>query len=497
MSKEKEEETNKYENVIHKDSFNKNFLPIYDNANAIDYYDIIISIDSFENLLTGWEMKYSMKGFEQYDSQKDKKSCVVGIVGNANKGKTFILQQLIGIQLPTGYSVKTEGLSLKYPLFEQQNVILLDSAGLETPLKNNGNYTLDKSKSEEEQLKDISSIARDKQLTELFLQQFVIQHSNILILVVGLLTYSDQKLLNRIKRDLNNTDKKLFVIHNMFPFVTIEQVEEYIKEVLMKSLTFKLETQIMQNLNQNKSSEQSKNENTKYFVEIRNETQQNNSKPSSIVHFIMANESSEAGEYYNKSTINQLKQQCICFTDIKPFPIIEKLTMFLEGMSSKIMETPILIQHELDCLEKSIKLKRNTIELKRCLVDELGFSNFFGYNITPPYSHYIEDKQFVIEFEMPGEVKKLVVKVQTLNENLLFTITGEKVLNPMINGSQNEFYSNQEVGLFDLEILIPHDEIQLKTKKTTKSTCKDGLISIYFELQEKLENDEQSITFNN
>ena len=41
--------------------------------------------------------------------------------------------------------------------------------------------------------------SREKIMTELFLQNYIIHNSDILIIVVGLLTYSEQKLLNRIK----------------------------------------------------------------------------------------------------------------------------------------------------------------------------------------------------------------------------------------------------------------------------------------------------------
>jgi hypothetical protein len=41
--------------------------------------------------------------------------------------------------------------------------------------------------------------SREKLITELFLQNYIINNSDILIIVVGILTYSEQKLLNRIK----------------------------------------------------------------------------------------------------------------------------------------------------------------------------------------------------------------------------------------------------------------------------------------------------------
>ena len=62
-----------------------------------------------------------------------------------------------------------------------------------------------------------------------------------------MLTYSEQKLLNRIRtkflkarNNKNNIHKPLFIIHNLMTFKTIKQVEEYINDLLLKSATFDL-----------------------------------------------------------------------------------------------------------------------------------------------------------------------------------------------------------------------------------------------------------------
>ena len=47
------------------------------------------------------------------------------------------------ISLPSGISIRTEGLSIKYPElegFENRKIVLLDSAGLETPVLKDENY---------------------------------------------------------------------------------------------------------------------------------------------------------------------------------------------------------------------------------------------------------------------------------------------------------------------------------------------------------------------
>ena len=212
--------------------------------NEVDAYDIVIDVNSISNITKGWDVKMSEKGRAQYQKQSNKKSCVVGVVGNKNKGKSFILTKLAGIKLPSGHSLTTKGLSVKYPTIDQQNIVLLDTAGLETPItsstevydlkKELDNKLAEEKKEFDESLEGLpdddgskerkekehednlrreilSKFTTDKQITEYFLQTFILQESHILIFLVEQLTYSDQKLLNRIKNEfmIESTDHKV------------------------------------------------------------------------------------------------------------------------------------------------------------------------------------------------------------------------------------------------------------------------------------------------
>jgi hypothetical protein len=142
-------------------------------------------------------------------------------------------------RLPTGYSIKTEGLSIKYPQLKDHpnlKLVLLDSAGLETPVLNN----LQRNNIEVEFIEK----ARDKLLTEVFLQNFIIQNSDLLLLVFGKLSFEEQKLLEKVKRDMKNLKRKesLFVIHNLKEFERKSHIENYIKEILLNSSTFNIES---------------------------------------------------------------------------------------------------------------------------------------------------------------------------------------------------------------------------------------------------------------
>ena len=58
--------------------------------------------------------------------------------------------------------------------------------------------------------------AKDKIMTELFLENFIIKVSHILLVVVGKLTYSEQILINKVKVESKKQNKeRIFIIHNL------------------------------------------------------------------------------------------------------------------------------------------------------------------------------------------------------------------------------------------------------------------------------------------
>ena len=219
--------------------------------NAIEFYDVIVCIQSIKDFIKGWNVIFSERFKNYKEIFINDKVLKIGIIGNSNKGKSFILSKLSKIQLPYGTSIKTEGLSLKYPDLEKyknRKIALLDSAGLETPVvkTNNDNYAFNEKEKKEQNIniekqernrsEYFKEKSREKLITELFLQNYIIHNSDILIVVVGLLTYSEQKLLNRIKIELKRAklNKTLYIIHNLMTYTTIEQVESYINDIIKK-----------------------------------------------------------------------------------------------------------------------------------------------------------------------------------------------------------------------------------------------------------------------
>ena len=84
--------------------------------------------------------------------------------------------------------------------------------------------------------------------------------------------------------------------------------------------------------------------------------------------------------------------------------------------SNKMMVHPIESLDEFEKSETEIKLiskdkeeEQKRLLFNRCLVDELGFSNFYGANFEPKYAYFktiIDKKPYVcIQVEIPGECK--------------------------------------------------------------------------------------------
>jgi hypothetical protein len=92
-----------------------------------------------------------------------------------------------------------------------------------------------------EQYRKFKENAIDKMVTEFFLQNLIKNISDILLVVVGELTYSEQLLIQKIKVESKKQNKKrIFIIHNLKEFRTKEQVEDYIKNSLLKCSLFDL-----------------------------------------------------------------------------------------------------------------------------------------------------------------------------------------------------------------------------------------------------------------
>ena len=129
------------------------------------------------------------------------RGAVVAVLGLYDKGKTFVLNNLTDSKLPSGKKVSTKGLSFKHVEVDGGTpFILLDSEGSYAPVK----------------VTDELSVV-EKETTELFLQELIFEMSDYFLCVVNDFTSLDQRYLDKLTRNLQNSNKpfrEVIVVHN-------------------------------------------------------------------------------------------------------------------------------------------------------------------------------------------------------------------------------------------------------------------------------------------
>ena len=443
------------------------------NENMSTFYNMIIKINSMNELTkNGWQIVNNMAKDNNEENENkeiiyEKKVSIVSVLGDKNSGKSFILHLLTGKDIPNGYTVTTEGLSFIIPPNKESsdNYILIDTAGTESPLLNDN---LDISVEEK------NKMAKDRQITDYFLQKFLLEKSDIFICVVDNLSLTVQKFINRIIK--NYTYKTIFIIHNLKTFIEKKQVENYIDNILKKSITFKLKEDKFFSLDRCKSN--NSNENQIFYKQELKE------KERIIIHLITANEESEAGKYYNGTTIEYLKNKLTQVLEKKQFNIIENLKQFLVKISEDIFEQK-LNESSLIIENNSIKVKNEELNLKDCLMDVLGNNIIPESKFKPKYryGYFIdsntEERKFFIEIELFG-IWNLKRSLEIKEDHFIIKINGEK--QKKISQREYEFKNFIPADYFDLEIKI--DNRNGIVNDEPKAEEENGLYTLIFPIRQ-------------
>lgn len=503
-----------------------------DKKDPIQFYDMIIDIDSFSkkpeivwNIQTKSKEKVIEKQNEKYkedkendnnqlnDNQnmenktkeqlieeedvcdfKEENYIVIGVIGLGNVGKSYLLSLFTGDELPTGDSVHTKGISIK----KKKKLIILDSEGVEAPLTKS-NISEDLFPKENLLNKDINesdgliqTIAKDKKAVELFIQDFIIEKSSILFIVVGQLTLTEQKLINRIVTE--GKKKNIFVIHNLKNLYSKEQIENYIENIFKKNIFLNFKTFSEQKYKSGDNNNES--EFNKYYIESYNE---NGDKK--VIHLIMASNFKESeAYYYNKTVVDYVRTEISSFNEGKCFNIFEELKQFIlkkgeryaeheELIKSPFSEEDIKIEKEGN--KKCIKIKNKTI-LKKCLINQLGFSSFYGALYSPNYICYFEEnnnneeeKKLVVEINLCGNdyTVNTPKREETTEEGhkTIISITGTKNLKKY-NNIEILDGSNMDSGNFRIDIVLDSNKYKFKSGSQVRKKKGKGIVKFIYTL---------------
>ena len=400
---------------------------------------MILEFNSFEQLRTdGWNANFTKEGIKKYNKCIQEDNIVIGIVGNKNRGKSYLLGRIMDMkeyENPHGFLVTTSGISCIFPkLINSANTfVTLDTAGRDNPLLQTAFFE-DNDKNEL-----IKNVARDQKVTEIALNDFIIQESDVIITVLEQLSFAEQELLknlinqlkqNEINKENKSNAKRLIVIHNLMNISTIEGIKEFINNILLKSLTFSL---IRQNMSNGNEDDEEFGDVDRYIY-----IQRTNDENLEIIHVIVGNnDQDEIKKEFNEPAFRYIRKNIITAT-AKKFDIIKKFKEFKIDFKNYINGD----KFELDFLDEApkefeentiipIKLKNkiDKINLKRVYVNAKGIQNFSSA-LEPLYTtNLIElnNKFYIeVEFEISGKIKdKIEISKDFNNEKYIISIKGK------------------------------------------------------------------------
>ena len=461
--KNKEEKIKEYEMKI---KYYQNIKIQYDNISKInenerpkeeilktpaeEFYDAIVDINSIKSLKSlGWKIAYNKERKERYQQMISEETIKMGVLGLNNVGKTFILSKIANAELPSGYSLETKGISIKYSegdKGEAKGLCILDSAGFETPL-------IKEEIEEQKDMKEINNnefennlqygieddLSKDKAQMEKFIEHLIISLSDMIILVIGKMTRTEQRLIskikNLIKKKENNKIKALIIIHNLSHYYYESEVENYKQNYLLRSATFNLERRQAYGIEGY--------EDRYYYVEKH--TDKNDFE---VFHYIMAKEGQEAGNKYNDLTMKLIKHQYNNCNIRRKINIPEEIIKLFSELSPEILgekrEVKKSNENEniiklVDSEEPQKKEACKIPQIQAVYMDQDGnyYNSFDDGKYEPKYSLYYykekikredddEDEEeeekyrniLLLRLELPGNIARLTARRTNQNEKL-------------------------------------------------------------------------------
>ena len=450
----------------------------YDYSKINDFYDVIIKINTLINLKNGWKIEIKKQAENTYNlivNPKGKIFCVIGVVGNINSGKSFLISKLTNSNLPSVAHIENEGLCIKHINKAENtnfnyNYIILDSKGLDQPI-----------------LENFNNKSKDLVATNIFLQNFIIFHCDILLLVIDYLSFSEQKLINKIKNNIKllNTQKKLIIIHNLKNCRKIKEIKNYIDNILLKSFSFKLKR------NETITSKKENDIYGEYFIEY-------NHKDISVFHLIMAADNSEAGLYYNTFTKYFIEIHYKDIINLKNFDIIENIKKYFCLQSKIYFETNInkddFLSNDDIFKEKIIRLKYpKELIFKDYFYQDTNIQNLEDDNFIPKYSMFKFRDNFEIQIEVPGNIKLEILSPKTIGNKMHILIKGNKLRDKEPKENKDIFIDNRNYGKFNVDILI--DKRDYKINPNIKDwELKNGVLNLIYGFEEENSNEIINLT---
>lgn len=426
-------------------------------------YDAVFSCESLDKLkYQGWHYSVSLKFKKRFekpmldeDDKKDEelKICPLCMLGDSNKGKTFILSLLTDNQLKSGDDFKTIGISCKLSDFvasansknKKEKFLLFDSAGRSEPLLIEPE---EKKKLNDDELKTrVELNNRDLKISGEFMKNFLIINSKIIIVVVNQLSLSEQLFLYELKSERHY--EELFIIHNLYNFKTREDIEGYINNTIINSIYFDISKDYFQII----KKEEIQKGRPYYFKE---EQSKGNDK-ALIAHLILGDWETKIPwiQHFNKKTISFLKnrmQLCLAKDYFQFEKLLEKELLNQNQIPDKSELKKERNENNNSGYDEEgiLKLKEEKLSVSRRNDTGVGVfidTEFSVMKYTPTYIYNREENNFVIEIECAGIYdNNISITAKTQQGKVYFTAKGKKKYPRELGLEDKPFYISFSVN---------------------------------------------------
>ena len=288
----------------------------------------------------------------------------------------------------------------------------------------------------------------------------------MLILVIGKLTRTEQKLITRIKNIVKERDNcqinSIIIIHNLAQYHKKIEIDNHINNSLKQSATF--------HLIEKKIIGIKGYEDRTFFVE------ESNQGDIKVVHYIMAKQGTEAGDYYNNLTLQLIKQKYNDCNSRKAIDIPKEIVKLFSELSSEITEEKIdSNQLEISENNKIVKMKKDgnsdnqnkLIRIQNAYIDEYGDYKSNNNKFNPKYSLYVNkdydqsnkrkklQNYLLLRLELPGKIDKLKVMYYKNEKYKGLRINGKKSKEEFPEKSKKSFHEIKNNRTFeDFEYFI-------------------------------------------
>ncbi len=123
------------------------------------------------------------------------------------------------------------------------------------------------------------------------------------------------------------------------------------------------------------------------------------------------------------------------------------------------------------------------IILKKCLIDELGFSNLKSNGFEPTYNYFQKEDSILIRVEVPGNCN-MKYSIENIGEYNIIKLYGTKKKDKEPEKLSDNIYNSREFGDYSLNVPLKIEDYLIKNQEY-KIEKKNGIFLFEVEIDKK------------